>query len=85
MDVLLCLEILKSRFTNDSCYAVRFAATDSSLMEGKVERLAVFFSAKEVGKSDWLLDLSYVNCVLLVFELSVMDSREEKFGPEERD
>ena len=49
-----------------------------------MERLAVFFSAKEVSKSDWLLDLSYVNCVLLVFELLVMDSSEEKFGPEER-
>ena len=59
-------------------------ATDSPLMEGKVERLVVFFSAKD-GKSDWLLDLSYVNCVLLVFELSVIDSREEKFGPEECD
>ena len=44
-----------------------------------------FFSPKEVGKSAWLLHLSFVNIVLLVPVLSVMDSREEKVGPEVRD
>ena len=46
---------------------MRLTATELPEMLGKVECLAVFFSAKEIVESDWLLDLCFDNSVLLVF------------------
>ena len=51
-------------------------------MLGRVDRSAVFFSAREVVEIDWVLDLNFANCVFLVLALLVMDFREEKFSPE---